>query len=177
MILSSTTRFIIQASNTGSYAKLMGNGRSYRLPGRNIQSQLTFAAVIRSQARRQRSATVRMVAPKWWWCRKAGARWGRRRGEKRAGIYLIRFAGALRPHIRSRSGTSSQLANLTLRKMSTLNLFLRQIGRTLMAALRLLHPEASFLRTAIGVLQAFRRPEETPSSVWVGTMRRPMCLG
>src|SRR5438105_14320718 len=35
MILSSTTRFIIQASNTGRYAKLMGNGRSYRLPGRN----------------------------------------------------------------------------------------------------------------------------------------------
>src|SRR5438270_14007918 len=36
MILSSTTRFIIQASNIGRYAKLMGNGRSYRLPGRNI---------------------------------------------------------------------------------------------------------------------------------------------
>jgi hypothetical protein len=36
MTLSSTTRFIIQASNTGRYAKLMGNGRSYRLPGRNI---------------------------------------------------------------------------------------------------------------------------------------------
>src|SRR5579859_382841 len=35
MILSSTTRFIIQASNTGRYVKLMGNGRSYRLPGRN----------------------------------------------------------------------------------------------------------------------------------------------
>src|SRR5215510_2362873 len=36
MTSSSTTRFIIQASNTGRYAKLMGNGRSYRLPGRNI---------------------------------------------------------------------------------------------------------------------------------------------
>src|ERR1700737_1145022 len=35
MILSSTTRFIIPASNTGKCAKLMGNGRSYRLPGRN----------------------------------------------------------------------------------------------------------------------------------------------
>src|SRR5258708_4728884 len=36
MTLSSKTRFIIQASNTGRYAKLTGNGRSYRLPGRDI---------------------------------------------------------------------------------------------------------------------------------------------
>jgi hypothetical protein len=42
MTLSSTTIFIIQASNTGRYAKLMGNGGSYRLPGRKYKSQLTF---------------------------------------------------------------------------------------------------------------------------------------
>ena len=28
----------------------------------------------------RRSVTVRMVAPKWWWCSGAGSLWGRRRG-------------------------------------------------------------------------------------------------
>src|SRR5262249_47981759 len=109
--LSSTTKFIIQASNTGRYAKLMGNGRSYRLPGRNIQSQLTFAAVIRSQARRQRSATVRMVAPKWWGCRRASSLWGGGGGKK--GIYLSHIAATRYLSIWSRSATGSQLANST----------------------------------------------------------------
>ena len=50
-------------------------------------------------------------------------------------------------------------------------------SRTPIAALRLLLPEPSLPRTAIGILQAIRKPEEIPSSVWVGTMHRPMCLG
>jgi len=46
------------------------------------------------------------------------------------------------------------------------SLWRRQIGRTPIAALRLMRPEpASLLQTAIGILQGFRRPEETPSSV------------
>src|ERR1700730_6298413 len=36
------------------------------------------------------------------------------------------------------------------------------VGRTPIAALRLMRPEASLLRTAIGMLQGFRRPEENP---------------
>jgi hypothetical protein len=35
MILSSTTKFIILASNTGRCGRLTGNGKFYRLPGRN----------------------------------------------------------------------------------------------------------------------------------------------
>src|SRR5437764_11522276 len=58
MILSSTTRFIIQASNTGKYAKLMGNGRSYRLPGRNIVT----TDLRRGNPQASEAATLAMVS-------------------------------------------------------------------------------------------------------------------
>lgn len=49
--------------------------------------------------------------------------------------------------------------------MSTLSLWRRQSGRTPIAVLRLVRPPTSLLRTATGgILQGFRRPEETPSS-------------
>src|SRR5438477_186521 len=32
-----------------------------------------------------------MVAPKWWWCRRAGSLWGRRRGKKRARTTTARY--------------------------------------------------------------------------------------
>ena len=50
-------------------------------------SAMTAGARAHTPAPERRSVTVRMVAPKWWWCSGAGSLWGRRRGKKRARIY------------------------------------------------------------------------------------------
>lgn len=43
---------------------------------------------------KRRSMTVRMVAPKWWWCSRAGSLWRPRRGKKRARIYPMNFCAS-----------------------------------------------------------------------------------